>query len=222
MQPSDALCASLCQDIYSPTALIGGWDHIDGGADDRVFWALRRFDGFDTITFRGSNNPGDWITDFRAFAIKTRIGHVHEGFFSGMEKMWAEARPLIKQPCVVDGHSLGAGHADIFCGLMVADGQPPAARVVFGEPKPGLIDFAALIKDIPSRSYRNGDATHHDLVTDVPFSLPPLQYVHPTPVIPVCAEPDGDMFSRLGAFAYHHIELYAAALAALPPKEIAA
>jgi hypothetical protein len=67
---------------------------------------------------------------------------------------------------------------------------------------------------VPGFSYRNGDARHHDLVADVPFSFPPLQYVHPTPIIEVCCRPSGPLFQRLGAFAYHHVELYVAALAA--------
>ncbi|SIO38681.1 Lipase (class 3) [Bradyrhizobium erythrophlei] len=95
-----------------------------------------------------------------------------------------DLRPLTGQPVIVTGHSLGAARAAVMCGLMVADGAAPAARVVFGEPKPGLMDFAERIKDVPARSYRNGDALHHDLVTDVPFSFPPLQYVHPTPIVP--------------------------------------
>jgi hypothetical protein len=45
-----------------------------------------------------------------------------------------------------------------------------------------------------------------------------VQFVHPTPIIPVCAEPTGGLFAQLGAFAYHHIELYQAAIAALPKE----
>jgi hypothetical protein len=51
------------------------------------------------------------------------------------------------------------------------------------------------------------------LVTDVPFSFPPLEYTRPTPIIPVCAPPTAD--DRWGAFSWHHIQLYQAAL---PPR----
>jgi len=225
---SDALCASLCQDIYSPTALIGEWDHFDLGADDGVCWALKKIDGYDIVVFRGSITAQDWLRDVyvlpfgQVSPLKTRIGHVHAGFFLGMEHMWGELLPMLGNPVIVTGHSLGAARAAILTALMVTDGHPPQARVVFGEPKPGLIDLADLIKDIPARSYRNGDATYHDVVTDVPMTLPPQQFVHPTPIVPVCAEPTGDLFSRLGAFAYHHIQLYVAAVSALTPKETAA
>ena len=33
--------------------------------------------------------------------------------------------------------------------LMTADGVPPVARAMFGEPKPGLIDFTNLITAFP-------------------------------------------------------------------------
>jgi hypothetical protein len=46
-----------------------------------------------------------------------------------MEHVWSEARPLISQPVIVTGHSLGAARADVMCGLMVADGAPAAERV---------------------------------------------------------------------------------------------
>jgi hypothetical protein len=136
-----------------------------------------------------------------------------------MEHVWSELRPLLMQPVIIAGHSLGAARAAILTALMVKDGVIPAARVVFGEPKPGLIDLAELIKGVPARSYRNGDTLHHDLVTDVPLSLPPLEYMHPTPIVPVCAEPTGDLFDRFGAFAWHHIGLYVTAVSA-PPSSV--
>jgi hypothetical protein len=221
MIPSDALIASYCGMIYKPTALFD-FDHFDAGLDDGVTWGLKKLPGYDLIVFRGSITLQDWVRDLRALAIKTRIGHVHIGFHAGMEHVWSDIRPLLTQPAIVSGHSLGAGRAAVLTGLMIADGDPPIARVVFGEPKPGLLDLAEFIKGVPGRSYRNGDDINHDLVTDVPFSFPPLQYVHPTPVIPVCCRPHGDEFEQGGVFAWHHVELYETALAVLSQKEIAA
>jgi hypothetical protein len=229
MIPSDALIVSLCAAIYDATALVDpSWDHFDLGADDGVCYGLKKLDGCDVVVFRGSITLQDWLRDLFVLPLPTlipeltRIGHVHAGFFLGMEKVWGELRPLITQPVIVSGHSLGAARAAILTGLMVKDGRPPIARVVFGEPKPGLSDLAALIEAIPARSYRNGDALHHDVITDVPMTLPPMQFVHPTPIVPVCAEPTGGLFAQLGAFAYHHIQLYEAAVAAYVQKEIAA
>lgn len=215
MQPSDAALAALCAQIYSPTALTDGFDHYDAGMDDGVCWALKKVDGFDVIVFRGSKTVEDWIRDFQAIAVPSRVGHVHDGFFESMEKVWAEVWHMISQPMIVTGHSLGAARADIITALMVVDGHPPVSRVVFGEPKPGLLDLAQNVIKVPGRSYRNGNKVHHDLVTDVPFSFPPEEYVHPTEVIPICCEPSGDEFATLGVFAWHHIGLYETALATL-------
>lgn len=220
LPPSDADLAALCAAIYKPTAPIE-FDHFDAGLDDGVCWAIKKVPGFDIVVFRGSVTALDWINDLRAVAILTRVGHVHEGFFEGIEHVWRDLRPLLMQPAIITGHSLGAARAAVLTALMVADKCAPHSRVVFGEPKPGLLDFAKIVEPVPARSYRNGDQLHHDLVTDVPFSIPPLQYMHPTPIIPVHAEPTGDMFSRLGAFAYHHVELYEAALKAMPVQQAA-
>jgi hypothetical protein len=219
MMPTDLDIVALCDGIYAyPGDAPVAWDQFDTGQhgdnDDGICWALKHLDGYDVLVFRGSTTMQDWIRDFRALAIPTRIGMVHAGFFSGMEHAWRDIRPLLKQPTIVTGHSLGAGRAAIMTGLMKADGMPPVARVVFGEPKPGLQSFAQFIADVPGRSYRNGDYAHHDLITDVPFSFPPLQYMHPTPVIEVTALPDLPEYQQWGVFAWHNIKLYVAALAA--------
>lgn len=214
LPPDDGVIAALCAAIYQPRAILD-FDHFDAGADDGICWAVKKLPGFDVVVLRGSVSAQDWIRDFRAMALKTRIGHVHDGFYAGMEHMWSDLRTLLVNPCIVTGHSLGAGRAAVLAALMTVDGVPPIARVVFGEPKPGLLDLAAIIAAVPGRSYRNGDDVHHDLVTDVPFSFPPLQYVHPTPIVPVCMRPEGSAFAQWGVFAWHHIQLYGAALAAL-------
>jgi hypothetical protein len=222
MIPTDALIASYCGSIYKPIAMLGHFDVFDAGLDDGVCWALKKLPGFDLVVFRGSITLQDWVRDLRALALPSRIGHVHVGFYAGMENVWKDLRPLISQPAIVAGHSLGAARAGVMAALMTVDGAPPVARVVFGEPKPGLIDFAKIIEKIPARSYRNGNARHHDLVTDVPFSFPPLEFVHPTPIVPVNCTPDVSEFEQMGVFAFHHMELYETALAVLSAKEIAA
>ena len=210
---TDRDVAALCAAVYGTyPGYTATWDHFDAGADDGVCWALKRTDAADIIVHRGSVILQDWVRDLDAEATDTPLGPVHTGFYAGMVQMWGEARALIKSPrVVVAGHSLGAARAGILAGLMTLDGMEPAARIVFGEPKPGFLKLAKIIEGIPGRSYRNGDQKHHDLVTDVPFSFPPFQYVHPTPIIPVTARPPADSFSSLGVFAWHHIELYAQA-----------
>ena len=218
LMPSDAAIVALCAEIYQPTAP-AAFAYYDAGADDGICWAIKRLEGLDVVVLRGSVTLQDWLRDVQALAVPSRIGHVHSGFYAGMEHMWADLKPMLEQPAIVTGHSLGAARASVLSALMTVDHVPPVARVVFGEPKPGLVDFAQLITPVAGRSYRNGDDTHHDLVTDVPFSFPPMQYVHPTPIIPVCSRPNESEFADLGVFAWHHIQLYQAALAAIQPQE---
>ncbi|WP_439398745.1 lipase family protein [Bradyrhizobium sp. PMVTL-01] len=213
--PSSLELAKLSRQIYAPDAPVSGFDYFDAGMDDGICWAFKRVAGYDIVVFRGTHTLQDFVHDIRALAVPTRIGHVHVGFYAGMEHMWGDLRPMLTQPAVVTGHSLGAARAAVLTALMKADGVPPALRVVFGEPKPGLIDFTSRIADVPGFSYRNGNQLHHDLITDVPLTFPPIEYSRPTPIIPICAAPAPN--DRYGPFAWHRIELYEAALAAAQP-----
>jgi Lipase (class 3) len=212
---TDLECVSLCASIYNDgCAPVVTWDYFDSGTDDEVCWALKKCDGYDVVVFRGSIVLNDWRLDLMAMPVLTRIGTVHRGFHVGMEKMWGELRPMLTQPVMVTGHSLGAARADILCALMVADGMPPARRAVFGEPRPGLADFAKFLKDVPGDGYRNGDAHGHDPVTDVPLTLDgEFDFINPKPLVGVTASPS--LIDRIDPlFDYHHIQLYMAALAA--------
>lgn len=216
---SDAEIAALCAGIYAYPGQPGVvWDHYDAGeSGDRVCWALKRVPGTVVLVFRGSVTWLDWLRDLTAIADPFHhddVGPVHPGFLSGMRTVERELGGLVSkdEQLVIAGHSLGAGRAAILTGLLVVDGWKPLARVVFGEPKPGFAQLGQLIAGVPGRSYRNGDATSHDLVTDVPFSMPPEEYVHPTPIIPVVAKPVPGLFGQFGAFAWHHMPLYQQAL----------
>ena len=111
---TNALAVSLCSLIYKTVSAVDGvWDHFDIGLDDGVCWALKKISGHDVIVFRGSITPHDWFEDLMAIPIPTKIGSVHAGFYAGMERVWSEVRPLITQPVIITGHSLGAARAAI-------------------------------------------------------------------------------------------------------------
>jgi hypothetical protein len=212
--PSGADCAALCAAIYQ-TISGAGFDQFDLGSDDGICWGIKHCDGVDVVVLRGSQTELDWLRDFRAFTIPTRIGHVHAGFFEGVEKMYGELRAVRAAPILVTGHSLGAAHADILTALMAVEQMPPIGRVVFGEPRPGLKDHAEIVSRVPGRSYRNCESIWRDDVTDVPL----FPYVHPTAPIKVCAPPAGGLLDRFGPFSWHHIELYQAALRTAATQE---
>ncbi len=211
MIPNDAEIAALCAGLYrynGEPAVV--FDRIDEGEDDGICWALKHLPDHDVVVFRGSVTSLDWARDLFAIPVPTRVGSVHAGFFAGMEHMWRDLRPLLRQPVIVTGHSLGAARATILTALMVADGIRPVRRVVLGEPRAGFKDLAEIVKQIDGASYCNSFGSHHDLVCDVPIPFPDIPFTHPTPLVRVSAPPlSGD---RWGLFAYHHIELYVAAL----------
>ena len=210
--PTDVDLVNLAAAIYQAGSV---WDYLDTGADDEVYWGLKRLPGCDVVVFRGSITAPDWWHDFQAEPISTRIGTVHEGFFWGIEKMWHELRPMLSgAPVAVTGHSLGAARADMLCGFMTEDFQVPARRAVFGEPRPGYEDFCMGVRKIPGASYCNEDARGHDRVTDVPITLPHMfDFSRPTALVNVTSSPT--WIERLdGLFDYHHIQLYQSAVAA--------
>lgn len=231
--PSDAAIAALCNGIYDyPGYAPVVWDHLElPEQDNGICWGVKQFGGVDVIVLRGSTTQQDWIRDFAALAdpftgaesafLKVLafkisgapsdhafLGPVHPGFLAGMEDAWAAMKPLIGSRVIVSGHSLGAGRAAILTGLMVHDGRPPLARVVFGEPRPGFPPLAKLISSVTARSYRNGNGVLYDLVTDVPMPIGPEDYVHPCPLTDVCEEPGPKWTEQWGVFAWHAMPLY--------------
>ncbi len=213
---TDLEIAELLEQLYQGGA---GFDHYEPGVGDSgICWALKRTPDADVILLRGSCTFQDWVRDLVALAAPFShavFGPVHPGFEVGMErafmdvisKCWPTAQ---YRSTIIAGHSLGAGRTAILTALLTEWGHPPLARVVFGEPKPGFQKLADYIKGVPARSYRNASGGQYDLVTSVPISFPPEEYVHPGPLIDVCAPPpDGDSW---GVFAFHHLGLYIQAL----------
>lgn len=207
--------ANLLLALYNGGDAWKQFDFVEPGAGDHgVCWAVKRTAGVSVVCLRGSATFEDWMRDFDAVAppwTHKGLGPVHPGFVIGMEEAYQEIQKYVAGPVVVTGHSLGAGRSAILAGLFLLDGKTVAAKMVFGEPKPGFVQLARLLSRIPqSVSYRNGDAHHHDLITDVPLSFPPEEYVHPEVLTEVCAPPSpGDSW---GVFAWHHLQLYQQAL----------
>lgn len=208
---TDIDCVQACADLYRGGA---GFDAVvEPEADHGVCVGLQRRGDVDLVVFRGSTTVEDWARDFLAIphacARHPQLGDVHAGFMLGMDDAFARLLPLLRPSVWVAGHSLGAARATLFCGMLAVAGRPPAARVVFGEPRSGGASLTTILAGVPGHSYRNAGRGRHDLITDVPTE-PPFSRV--CSLIDVFAAPmPGDPW---GIFAYHHIQLYQAALAA--------
>ena len=214
---SDADIATLCCGIYDyPGAEPVAWDHLDTGEkDDGVCWGVVKHSEADVIVLRGSTTLWDWVRDFSFVGdplAHRDLGQVHYGFTFGVPEMWDEAKQIVGKNVIVAGHSLGAARADVLTALMVLDGNPPMATVVFGEPMPGYKSFCDIISPYPRRSYCNRDSNGHDSVTDVPFADFLFPYTRPSPLIYVSASPDQNLRERWKCFAMHHMTLYVKAL----------
>jgi hypothetical protein len=210
---TDKDLAQLQLGVYGQVAVAWDYFHTGRGGDDVVYGA-KVIDGVTVIALRGSVTIRDWILDLFAFAPPVshgRLGPVHPGFLCGMEAAWASVKEHTLAPRVFIGHSLGAGRVAVLTALAALDGQAPVARVVWGEPKSGFAPLAGIIAGVPARSYRNGDGRHHDLVTDVPISFPPEDYLRSGHLIDICAAPGPEITGALGIFAWHHMPLYAEA-----------
>ena len=206
--------AQLCLEIYSPQANIQ-WDVLELPVDGVAF-GIKDFGTAKAIIFRGSVTAQDWLSDFEVFGDPFEhdgLGPVHPGFFRGLQELWHRLKPtLTTKPCIVAGHSLGAARASLFTGLMVLDDKPPVRRLCFGEPRPGFPKAGGIIAQARGRSYYNANGRAHDLVTDVPFTTWIEDFVHPTPLVPVCKPPSDDDVRRDFLFAWHSMALYADAI----------
>ena len=190
---NDLAAALSCQALYSAATplSVGG-----------VFYQV---DGSD-ITLMGSKVTRDWVRDFCAIPVRTRLGTLHLGFWEGMEELYAAVKG-IKNPRI-RGHSLGGSHSRILAGQFIADGNIPAELVTFAAPRPGFEDFKALIDgaDFPHRNYR----FCNDPVPLVPVPVPLIaHWEHTEPWIELRGAGNLDWFED------HHIQNYVSAVTPL-------
>lgn len=210
---SDKDVAALCAGIYGyPGQPPIVWDQSQFPPAG-ISFGLKDLGPAIVVVFRGSVTLWDWLHDAETTADPFEhvgLGPVHPGFFDGLEALWQQLKPtLATKPCIIAGHSLGAGRASLFTGLMVLDGVKPLRRVCFGEPRPAFPQAGGIIAQVSGRSYCNGNGRAHDLVTDVPFTTWIEDYVHPTSMIPVCMPPTDADVQRDALFAWHSMTLYA-------------
>jgi hypothetical protein len=180
-----------------------------------VSWALLHDSDHDLLCFEGSHDLPDWQRDFKAEMIQVEgLGGVHAGFYSGLLGVQNAILPLLQKdkPTVISGHSLGAGEAHIFTGMLAKAGLTQLETVGFGSPLPGDQQLSDVIAPFSNRSYWNyKNPLEHDFVGDVPISIPDERYVVPHPRIEVCQPPvHPDPWLAL---AWHHLSLYRDALA---------
>ena len=208
---SDADLVDIITALYDPQP--GYFSHIETTAG--VTWGLRD-QGFDqVIVCRGSVTLEDWLRDLESEAARIipgypSVGHVPYGFGAGILDAYKAISSVVfaQNASYVVGHSLGAAHAAILAGMLVADGRPVKRLLVCGCPRPGMAHLSTLLSETPISSFRNGP----DPVCSVPVPLPPLlEWRHVVPPRRITVAPTDSNWHGLPAespLAFHNIQLY--------------
>lgn len=170
--------------------------------------AVKHFPDCTGVFFEGSYNFPDWVSNFKANMIQVDgLGGVEFGFHENITETLGDILSMIPKdkPVFVGGHSRGSAHADIFGALLINLGYQVTV-VVFGSPRPGDHNLAAILTRGTHRAYKN----RHDPVTNVPepLFLPYWPYIHPTPFIMMNQKPSAGIFDTWGPLADHHFYLY--------------
>ena len=128
---------------------------------------------FAVLVLRGTNDPRDWLTDFKAIPHRwAGDGLVHKGFADALDSIWAKVSASLDQnvppdcPLFITGHSLGAALATLAASL-----RRPGALYTYGSPRVGDDDFGAALAGVKNFRVVN----NRDVVTTVP---PPLPFHH--------------------------------------------
>jgi len=123
------------------------------------------FEDYCILVFRGTDEPKDWVQDFKIDFVNTVYGKMHKGFKQSWDLVSREIREnLPDKPLFITGHSYGGALAFI-AGLFI----PHVEVVTFGCPKVMHKDYANYLK-INHTRVRNCN----DIVTQVPLK----PYVH--------------------------------------------
>ena len=131
------------------------------------------------VSFRGTKNLRDWLTDLDAVLVDGPAGEVHKGFSVAISSVWNDMVTALQdmrqngQPLWITGHSLGAALATLAAAMLLEKKRVASINglYTFGQPRTGNTVFAAWFDGLmKSRMFRF--VNNNDIVPHVP--LPPL------------------------------------------------
>lgn len=131
------------------------------------------------VSFRGTENAGDWLCDLEAEPANCQIGSgsVHEGFQRVYEVIQASALQGFQaalsagDQVFVTGHSLGGALALLFASNAASFTQNIQV-CTFAGPRTGLANFATFYNQHVPNTLRV--VNRWDIVPNVPVPVPPL------------------------------------------------
>ena len=93
------------------------------------------------LSFRGTKEPRDWITDAEFFRIKLNDNiEIHEGFYKSWLSIKLQILDFVKtidKPLYITGHSLGGALANICSWELSSQKIPFVGCITYGEPRSG-------------------------------------------------------------------------------------
>lgn len=135
------------------------------------------------LSFRGTEEPADFITDVDMRLVAEDPGRTHRGFHEGLDRVWSEVLTRVREqpasrPLWLTGHSLGAGLATIAAARLALDEQlVPQGVYTIGSPRVGDRAFAgAYDRALKRRTFRF--VNNNDVVTRFPHGFRHARYVH--------------------------------------------
>jgi hypothetical protein len=131
---------------YLDSATIAS-EAVKWGFQEAKFFKQNKTEGFVAwdsrcvvVSFRGTKELGDWLTDMNAFRADVAYGKVHQGFLGGFNDVHQDLQGLLKAADASDktvwltGHSLGGALSTIMAGEWL--GKIPMHGVyTFGQPR---------------------------------------------------------------------------------------
>jgi hypothetical protein len=191
---AQAIYAPIAPGVFSQTWCIEGV---------HVGYAL--IDNCASFTFAGSEGAGDWLRDFRAVPFKhPQLGILHDGFWQGMDAVFATLKPLLIGDVAIQGHSLGCAHAAILAGLCAFAAIPVNQLCLFAPPRVSYSPLAEMIRGWVRNTYayRNG----MDPVPEVALTLPCEPWTPIATYIALDEMPGG--IENILPLDYHKVALY--------------
>lgn len=111
---------------------------------------LAESSAFVLLSFRGTENLGDWLANLNVWSTARGYGKVHRGFLRAFQVVGSELESLLNdlngRPLLLTGHSLGGALATIAAAEW--QGKIPISGVyTFGQPGVGKGGFPSFIND---------------------------------------------------------------------------
>ena len=104
--------------------------------------ALIEHENYLCLSFRGTNDPKDWLDNVNLLLTKQLFGKFHSGFWNALEDIWEpldnqyfELQQQQRRPIFITGHSLGGAMATIAAAKFLHEDRPFTSIYTFGQPR---------------------------------------------------------------------------------------